>query len=394
MAVLKDLPPEILQEIFAFVQNDGPPAILIACSVVSRLWRDIALPRLFFTFRTHRTESFTDVAHFLSTHAHIAACVKYLGLERTGSMFPGPGKALPNPEIDPYTAHTLLKCSPALRALSFHGVKFVAQPIATTNTDALTDDWLRPYHLQWVNLNSCTIGHDPTPVFRILSQCDIDTFRMTLTEFPDEPLESTVLHQTLRVRKLWLGLHSLRKPEQLIGALRRHLEPGFVRELNVWCDNQRSLESVGALLQDVGRNLTVLKLSLLWGADAAKASCTTLETFHLLPFTFMIDNPGMAPSTACANISRFLAPSVRTIVLQLQVQADEAGSKRAESFGLGELDEAVMKDKQRRFPELEKVTLQFVYCREGQLGAWSTAGKRAMPRLDGAGILHVTCSSL
>ncbi|KAI1783305.1 hypothetical protein LXA43DRAFT_1047332 [Ganoderma leucocontextum] len=420
MAILKDLPPELFHEIFAAMQDDSerPLATLIACSVVSRLWRDIALPQLFSTFRTRRTESFTDVVRFLSTHAHIAACVKRLYLQRTGLVFPNPELKLHlKPEIDHHTVHALLEHLPALHTLCFLGVKFVdahvvpsgsqfassaSPPVATTNTDALPDDLIRPHHLQWVTLQCCTVPRDPTPLFRILSLGDIGTFQVIHTEFPDEPLEPAALHRTLRMRKLELGLQSRWKLDRLLEAFQRRLEPGCVRELNVVCDNWTSIASAGALLRDVGRNLTVLKLRLSHpGADAVNdmkrwaalklSSCTALETFHFLPSTFMMDGAGMSPGTAFTNIAGSLAPSVRTIVLGLDMFVDEARLKPAESLGLEKLDKAVMEGGQGRFPELARVTLQFASCKKDELEAWATISRRAMPRLERAGLLHVTC---
>ncbi|PIL23165.1 hypothetical protein GSI_14474 [Ganoderma sinense ZZ0214-1] len=396
MAVLQDLPVELLQGIFAFVQTEGPPTTLIACSAVSWWWRDIVLPQLFSTFNTRRTESFKDVVHFLSTHPHIAACVKHLRLGRTGCIctLSDLRKPRPNPEVDHQTAHALLKCLPALQYLSFDCVRFVVTP----NTNALAEDCIRPYRLRWVSLDRCVIGADPTPLFRILSLCDIGTFQVTCTEFPNEAgLQAETLHRTLRMQRLWLPeLHSQWKTGRLMRALQRRLEPGCVRGLSIVCDNRQSLENTGALLRVVGRDLTSLKLRLSpgvphtsrkWWASLNLSSCTALETFHLLPFISMTDRTGMPPGGVCADIARSLAPSVRTIILQLY--AEEGGPKGGDNFELGKLDDVVMKNKQKRLPELDRVTLRFAFCKDA-FEAWSAASRKAMPGLDGAGILHVS----
>ncbi|PIL23164.1 hypothetical protein GSI_14473 [Ganoderma sinense ZZ0214-1] len=284
MAILHDLPPELLHAIFAWMEHEPPPrTTFVACSVVSRLWRDIALPYLFSTLKARRRESFANVIPFLETHPHIAACVKRLWLQRTGV-------SAPKPEVDYETVSALLARLPALVNLSFHTVKFVglrslplgpqfaselsATTIPSTNAHTVQgSNHDGPYRLDLVILYSCTVP-DPTPLFRILSLCEMDTLRATLNELPGTNIaqvDPAALHRPLRVRWLRVAVQKrpariAQRPPPLLEALRVALEPGSVRAFDVTCHNWDEVASAGALLRDVGRNLTTLRLSVFWGS--------------------------------------------------------------------------------------------------------------------------------
>ncbi|KAI1783307.1 hypothetical protein LXA43DRAFT_1067786 [Ganoderma leucocontextum] len=424
MAILQNLPPELLHTIFASMEYERPHASLIACSTVSRLWRDIALPYLFSTLKARRRESFADVIFFLSAHAHIAACVKRLWLQRGSSSFA-------RPEVDHDTVHALLAHLPALVNLSFHTVRFVssrpqgdigpsgsppASESSAIRTVPPTDAGVTPkgsahcngpYRLHLVILYSCTVPHDPTALFRILSLCDMDTLRATLNELPgtdSAQVDLAALHRPLRVRWLRVAVQkrpaparTAQHPPPLLEALRRALEPGCVRALDVGCHDWDEVESAGALLRDVGRNLTTLRLSVFWGTgkdivperwrSLNLSLCTKLETFEFSfpPFDSILpDRFG----TACANIVRLLPVGMRTIVLQLPELMHEAKSDYPRTLGLREIEEAVMEDRRGRFPELTRVVLHFVDYGEDKFEAWATISSRVMPRLGREGLLH------
>ncbi len=293
MATPHDLPPELLHAIFASMEHEPPPrGTLVACSAVSHLWRDVALPYLFSTLKARRRESFADVIPFLSTHPHIAACVKRLWLQRRGTD-------VPRPEVDHDTVHALLARLPALVNLSFHTVAFVGprlhvplspqtaskslatQPISTTDVcTPPSGDRNGPYRLQVVLLYSCSVRHDLTPLFRILSLCEMETFRATLTVVlhhdsgAGSQVDLTTLHRPLRVRWLRVGVQKRQKSQTpLLEAFRRCLEPGCIRELDVACVDWNAIESAGALLRDVGCNLTTLRLNMLWTMSEGRPSC-------------------------------------------------------------------------------------------------------------------------
>lgn len=295
MATSHDLPPELLHAIFAPMGHEPSPRdTLVACSAVSHLWRDVTLPYLFSTLKARRRDSFADIVPFLSAHPHIAACVKRLLLQRKGIL-------VPRPEVDHDTVHALLARLPALVNLSFHTVAFVgprphvpsgSQMVSSSSTTQLrptTDANTRPastrggpYRLQVVLLYSCTAPQGPTSLFRILSLCEIETFRATLTELPDidklgAQVDVAVLHRPLRVRWLRVGVQKRQKsprphPPPLLEALRRCLEPGCILELDVACINWDTIESAGALLRDVGCNLTTVRLDMFGEMREGKPS--------------------------------------------------------------------------------------------------------------------------
>ncbi|KAM5543503.1 hypothetical protein V8D89_002754 [Ganoderma adspersum] len=302
MPTLHDLPPELLHEIFVWMEHEPLPRATSfgACSVVSRIWRDVALPYLFSTLKARRRESFADIIPFLDAHPHIAACVKRLWLQQAG---------VPSakPEVDHDTVSALLARLPALVNLSFHSVKFVGprspgdavpsgpQPAsessaaqAIPSTDAHTPHWHdsnhnSPYRLSLVILYSCTVPTDPTALFRILSLCEMDTLRATLNELPgidSAQVDPAVLHRPLRVRWLRVAVQKrpariARRPPALLEALRRALEPGCVRAFDVTCNNWDEVGGAGALLRDAGRSLTTLRLKVFWASEEGEScSCS------------------------------------------------------------------------------------------------------------------------
>ena len=308
------LPPELLHAIFAWMERESSPAphtTFVACSVVSRLWRSVALSYLFSTLKVRRRESFEDVIPFLHAHPHIAACVKRLWLQQAGV-------SCSKPEVDHNTVSALLARLPALVYLSFHSVKFVGPripgdsvssslqlaselsatpPIPPADTHPLQSSPNRdgpPYRLGLVILYNCTVPADaggPTALFRILSLCEMDTLRATLNQLPGTDVaqvDLAALHRPLRVR--WLrvavqkrptGITAARPPPPLLEGLRRALEPGCIRAFDVSCNNWDEVAGAGALLRDAGRCLTTLRLRVFWASgegEPSSCSCRLTNT--------------------------------------------------------------------------------------------------------------------
>ncbi|KAM5543502.1 hypothetical protein V8D89_002753 [Ganoderma adspersum] len=294
-----DLPPELLHSIFAPMEHDPRlRATLFAYSTVSHLWRDVALSYLFFTLKARRRESFADVISFLSTHPNIAACVKKLWLQRAGP--PGsPSK----PEVDHDTVHALLARLPALVNLNFHTVKFVdhyiqgasvpsatqpspdssaAGPIPHTAQGDQKGDG--PYRLQLVYLYGCVAPDGLTPLFRILSLCEIDTLHATLNQLPGTDVaqvDLAALHRPLRVRWLRVAVqkHPARvaqRPPPLLEALHRTLEPGCLRELDVTLHTWDDVRTTGTLLRNAGHNFGTLRLNVCWDSESGEGEPASL----------------------------------------------------------------------------------------------------------------------
>ena len=293
------LPPSLLHLIFAPVE-DGPQlrATLFACSTVSHLWRDVALPYLFSSLKVRRHESFADVIAFLSTRPYIAACIKRLWLHRSGP--PGsPSK----PEVDHDTVHALLARLPALVNLTFHTVKFVdhciqgdpvpSAPQASPHSSATglvphaaQSDQKKgngAYRLQLIYLYACTAPEGPTPLFRILSLCEMDTLRATLNQLPGTDaaqVDLAALHRPLRVRWLRVAVQKrptrvAKRPPPLLEALHRALEPGCVRELDVTLHTWDDVRTVRALLRNAGHNLASLRLNVSWDSESGEGESGT-----------------------------------------------------------------------------------------------------------------------
>ncbi|KAH9888796.1 hypothetical protein C8Q73DRAFT_838699 [Cubamyces lactineus] len=75
------LPVELIDLIFQHAFEDVGTAS--ACTLVSRDWRELALPHFFSSVSVGRRTAFEDLRDFLDTHPHIARCIRTLKLKQT-----------------------------------------------------------------------------------------------------------------------------------------------------------------------------------------------------------------------------------------------------------------------------------------------------------------------
>ena len=127
-------------------------------------------------------------------------------------------------------------------------------------------------------------------------------------------------------------------------------------------------------------------------AELQLASCTRLETFYIhtpYPYHLLGSTPGsasgMSALTAYADILRLLPPSVRTIRLRLPGDVKLVFSQRESAADTAAIERAVLADKQRRFPELEAVELEFDMLHSAECAAFAA---KLMPRLHNSGLLR------
>ncbi|RPD54972.1 hypothetical protein L226DRAFT_535628 [Lentinus tigrinus ALCF2SS1-7] len=408
MAIIEDLPPELIDLILLNFRKRE--YALRACSLLSKSWRIATLPHLFSTFQPTLKGGELSPMHittFLESHPNIAACVKHLWLRNWSTLYASLIRAL-------------LSRLPVLERLSLELTRFASTPMGLPPVEPLTDGRRSPpFKLQTVIINHCEIQDDPSHLLEILSLCEIDTFKTMFirdTMGRAHPVsDAASSRRCIRIRNLRLGaqkrLHEP-SPTGLLELLRGSMVPGCLLSMEFTCDSFESLVPTGALIRDVGENITKFKLNLLglvlleqvispadrWD-DLQLSSCTQLETFVLhAPYPYYLsgytaqDSDSLSKSLfgTFADILLLLPPSVRTITLRLfgNIGTDLAqGQGDAAAAHTEAMEKAILEDKPRRFPELEAVVLEIesTYAVE-----CATLAPKLLPRLHDSGLLRTT----
>ncbi|RDX51741.1 hypothetical protein OH76DRAFT_267178 [Lentinus brumalis] len=257
MATIQDLPLELIQLILVNFRRKRDYT-LRACSLLSKSWRAATLPRLFATLRPTRKCGESSPAHiatFLDSHLDISACVKHLWLRDWY-------------RVDADILRSLLSRLPAVERLSLELTIF-GPPLPGHRPPA--DGHLAPpYRLRVMIVNFSELHGDASHLIDILALCEVETFKvMFLRDAMDNPRFLAKLASSplcVRIQDLILGAQKRvaeRCPTGLLRLLRASMVLGYLRSMEFTCDSWDTLSPAGALLRDVGQNITTFKLKLL-----------------------------------------------------------------------------------------------------------------------------------
>ena len=121
------LPPELTDLVFRHASEDRDTAL--ACTLVSRSWRDLALPHLFSALTVARQAAFENLLTFLNTAPHITRCVRALELGQISDEDEDcNSQDAPPPAVRLDSLVALVAKLPALRVLLLRGIFFVDPP--------------------------------------------------------------------------------------------------------------------------------------------------------------------------------------------------------------------------------------------------------------------------
>lgn len=129
------------------------------------------------------------------------------------------------------------------------------------------------------------------------------------------------------------------------------------------------------------------------------SACPVLQSIHFYLLLFsdgssIADRFDTLQFTACAMILRQLRPAIRAITFEL-LEHSEPTQLEQEHQGipsLGVIEDAVVEDRDKRFPELETVTLDVGLCQD--VKPYYTVAAMVWPRLTAAGLLRVVSRQL
>ncbi|KAI0760594.1 hypothetical protein C8Q74DRAFT_241569 [Fomes fomentarius] len=421
MTVIEDLPPELLHDIIdALAEYRTWPPGVISVSSVNRKLRELSLPHLFAIIRVPNragATALTDLVTFLDSHPSISSYVKRLWIGHSAVLSRSAAH-----KIDYNVTHALLTRLPSLLEISFTNVLFVP-PLATDISSAVPPPTLADlrgaHKLKLVILHKCSVDGNTLPLFQVLSLLEIDTLKVAFTKGVREAVPPDMLQALgpLRVRQVRISPTSLPtlpvSSTPLIDDLRRTLEPVYLRSVQLTCTDWGTFHAIGALFRDIGTHLTSVKLQIshivLCEDTAARpaidwaplnlSACPVLQSIHFYLFLFsdgssIADRFDILQFTACAMILRELRPTIRAITFEL-LELSEPTQLEQEHQGtpsLGVIEDAVMEERTKRFPELETVTLDVGCVRD--VRPYYTVAAMVWPRLNAAGLLRVVSRQL
>ncbi|KAI9060343.1 hypothetical protein FKP32DRAFT_1595421 [Trametes sanguinea] len=407
------LPALPLDVLHAVLEHASKPALL-ACSVVSRTWREAAVPHLFASLEIARSAgSCADSSgEFLDAYPHLARYIRRLRLVHQNPRW----LILPldtYPVVDRGMLATLLTRLPCLEELYLRSLWISTVPPRLSDVSKNTG------RLRKLTLADCGAEGKPTACadLRILldlaSAVPVDMLHIELLTVEREA-DNPVASPPIRL----LDCHALRLELQA----EQSLDPGW--DMMFWiCDDLsaafapccltsldlgcRSLSHVENSLRKLGQFLahacsrTMRHLAFPVIIESTLASNYTseqadfwrvvnlyqlisIETFEL---ALMVPTPGYMPrvplGAVCVALFSVLPPVLREVTITLWGVKEACQVKSKEMLHLGVLDDAL----DARAPVLEKVRLAF----RGQwyLVEFTTAAMKAMSKCKKRGILEI-----
>ncbi|KAL1946260.1 hypothetical protein VTO73DRAFT_15387 [Trametes versicolor] len=431
---MQGLPVEIFDGILRNIHEDK--LAILACSRVSRLWREIALPYLFASIDIYREDSFDDLQDFLDTNIELARLVRRLRL--TSQRDPTVHLQSDSfPILDRTKLRNLTAALPQLEELHLYMILLVdSSPDALGGPDqCLPTRRLETLTIEFVNPRSSNTPQSFLTFFNTISVfTSVKTLVLTWPPIPDALLDPAHLIRTFNVDTL-ISRTPFIAPEErwhlLYDALRKALVPGCLRALhlggryNISAGHQpATLRSFGQLVRHAAPNALRIDIPFpaRWpvrpGEDSPGAescpmstprgmltiartehwrdlnlsSCTSVTTVMHRIHLYSID-AHVPLARVCIAVLANVPTSLRVFTLRVHGDATEyARGDSAERIGLRELDTALIE----RFERLERVEVMVfidLQHRDGvslDLQEYALAVSKAMPRLQAKGMLQVS----
>ncbi|KAI0656901.1 hypothetical protein C8Q70DRAFT_302078 [Cubamyces menziesii] len=397
------LPIDICDTIFEF----APKPTLLACSCVSRAWREAARPHLFRALKILRDGpgSYDDFLQFLDENADIARYIRDLTLGYAAPPYPETSKNFVPVDTRPVVRRrflvTLVEKLPRLEELRLSGILLdgpdpshtaVTLPLATSTSEgarctapAIADgSKLGSFRLKWFLIVDCrSVGSNacyiPTLV-DILSAVPADTVQMR-----DVYISFSLRHSLGQIKSipegqldvcaLFMDANPFRAERQiryLYDALRRAFAPRCLRRLRLDYMDRTSnsgLRSLGEIIRRAGGDaLRDLELPFVIDGPVGLSEDTQehWSVLHLdecrnleaLKISLRLDKHGPVPrvpySAVCNAILAHISPTLRRLTITLLLVYGDEQIGCSQTVCLGALDDVL----EGRFPGLEVVQLE------------------------------------
>ncbi|KAI0325888.1 hypothetical protein GY45DRAFT_174953 [Cubamyces sp. BRFM 1775] len=400
-SVLDVLPLEILLLVLRHASDEK--LTILACSLVSRSWREMSLPHLFSSLTIKRSFDYDDFIDFLASNPNLARYVRELKLGHLpvqSSIFPD---RTIRPTLTPTSLSRITTKLPRLQALVLRSVRLDA------GDDSDAHPTIVPRRLKELTIDDCIVRRDlPVPLqvlFSILTAYPANTISLLfLTLDYEVPFVPNTQHSGATAESIVkLEVESLvikqafsptwpDSEAQLYDAFRQTLAPRCLRSLRAHASIHRpdsgALRILGDFFNHAGRDaLRYLELPFSIGQEVGPPEsrpdhwrvlrldkCPNLEFVKVTiilpaPVSLRALHPPQVPlTTACIALMATLPRTLRTFALALWYM-DKARVNDGVWLNLGELDEAVL----THFPSLEKVKIVLCAC-----GGWVECTERVL----------------
>ena len=410
---IHDIPTELLDLTLEWLIGDVPA--LTACTLVCRLWRDVAQPHLLSRLRISQNDSFTNLPERIAQTPGVADCVRTLMLRYNHGtlVYDGWGRSANYPRVDLDFFNIVLPSFRRLQALSLDQFLVDLPPPNDPLITALT-----PIRLQRLILrpHMCPV----LDIITLLSRFVVDRVDIGSCMYTSAPFDPKTLPRRLHIKHFSLS-HSNVPNSILLDAFGGSLDPRTLRSVVM---PKTEFGPAGAFIRDCGRNLTQLDLDLRLGPYLEPShvdSGSPFSLFVLRPFvltrattdywakTLNLQNCANLESlaiaialpedrteepnnlgAACAALLSTIPPAhFRELTLRIRDVRGATQIRSTKVLGLRTLDGALADD----FPALRQVVVQLVY--ETQRGTapyaleCELAVVKAMPRIRAAGALQI-----
>ncbi|CDO77110.1 hypothetical protein BN946_scf184592.g6 [Trametes cinnabarina] len=408
-------------DIWNVVCEHAPKPTLVACSCVSRSWRDLARPHLFASITIARGEGdFVDVSEDLCNNfPNVARFIWRLELAHTSDWV---AATHPRPVVSHDLLATLLTKLPRLGDICLRSVRIDTEQLQ--NVDAPTERKLRKLEMVDCEVLDVVGGYnlpDPRVLFHFARALPADTvhiavynvIRLPATPAHPEPNLPLLAARSLSIKLRYEERYHTSAPWEsswLCDALRTTLAPNCLTTvyLGFWIRGHDvdCLRRLGRfLLHACSPDLRRLVFPVMICSDVAAGQHHPEKTeywrvLHLkkfvnieeLEFSLTPPRPGSHFSDAdaplvplgavCAAFLALLPPTIRKITIILWDLKEESQMKD-KMLGLGVLDDAL----DARAPTLEKVRL--VFRGNWYLLEFATTAMKAMAKCKKRGVLEI-----
>ncbi|KAI0654076.1 hypothetical protein C8Q70DRAFT_544557 [Cubamyces menziesii] len=421
--------PELVDVIFRYASQDK--ATISACALVSRDWRELALPHLFsdLKFRTRNARPLKHFQDFIDAHPHIARYVRKLELI-----------AVLDAPMDPLRPLDLRTLAAVVTSLAGLRVLYLCEPFFDGTDSALSSlsSIMLPRRLEKLTVDICRDEEDTsttsiTTLIGVLRTFPADSIHLSYFDIacvpPSDPRMAQLIQSSsnsmhvvdLKLDRLDGSCYGLERLGlgHLFDALCHVLKPGYLRSLQCrpykgsdYGDTTKQL--FGKFLHHTAETLQDLALPFLlrlpvryeeYKPDGWSVICLD-ECRNLESFTLWLDPPkihsppdspgvhgyhGVPLSMVCIAIMAHLPHTLRVFTLGLCERFDPEHIRLSE-VGLDVLDDALSG---QRASSLEKVKVVIGSKRDFDQDDWvdmdacSRAVREMMPQCEERGILEV-----
>ncbi|KAL1946288.1 hypothetical protein VTO73DRAFT_15415 [Trametes versicolor] len=372
-----ELPVELLDLVLESVQEDR--VTILACSWVSRLWHEVALPYLFASLKIASKYDFVDFHGFLQMHPHIACRVRKLQLRVADTEWTDRMRLQDDyPVVGRAQLIAVVALLPRLQELHLYRLWLFDSPDPAPDApNPLPTRTLEKLTVEDCSASGLAGAPSLVTILNVISVFDsIDTVELLAMQLPSWTTKRARLIRTVNVVALIAGdlgpIESRLTASALYDPLRASLAPGCLRSLELECIGaplvrvSAVLPSFGALVASAARNALHIHIPFQvslpqigpngdspehWRALNLQA-CTSLRSLTLdvlvhrsnvCPPEGWTDTPDASVAQVCRALLANIPMTIRVLTLKFWRLDTRWGTEfdNATSLGLRALDAAL-----------------------------------------------------